>query len=96
MSLIEDDVLVAMQSSLCMFVLSRKPSLLKRLVLTYHLRITFRSEEDDGHTVPVEACQDILIWPFGNWADMRLEISVAALLRRIPRRIRTCRCRLLV
>lgn len=49
MSLIEDDVLVvAMQSSLCMFVHSREPSLLKRLVLTYDLRNTFRSGEDDG------------------------------------------------
>ena len=75
---IQHDVLFAAQSFISRFVHSREPGLLKRLVVPDHLCDTLGGEEDHGHTVSVEACQDVLIGPFGDRADMRLAIRCVA------------------
>lgn len=78
MSLFKNDASVAVQSFLGRSVYSREPSLLKRLVVSDHLRNALGGEEDDGHAVAIEASHDVLIWLSGDWTDMRLEVGGVA------------------
>ena len=78
LSLSGDEILRAEQSFLGRSVHSRQPRLLKRLAVPDHLGNTLGGEEDDGHTVPVEAGQDVLIGPVRDRANVRLEISGVA------------------
>lgn len=61
MGLVENDISVAVQSFLGRSVYSREPGLLKRLVVSDHLRNSFGGKEDDGHAVAIEAGHDVLI-----------------------------------